>query len=319
MDRQRTPLVHHLHDFFFPHERNGHRPHLFRSASVLAIAVFVVALETGYVLQADSLSRSGFLASVLPGALVALTNADRSAEGQPTLTEDALLDRAAQAAADDMAASGYFSHVSPSGKSPWQWLDDAGYRYSYAGQNLAVNFTDSVNVETAWMASPTHRANIVKGEYTQVGFGTASGMYEGQPSTFVVAFFATPARAAAAVVTAAPAAVPVATTTRVLAAETAPAVVPAPVRAPAWYDVLISSPWQALAATLASLFAVVAAAYAVVLRMRGRVPHVSVVVGGLVLLILLPASLLVSTLMTRSLALPAGGAAAAVGAAMLPY
>jgi uncharacterized protein YkwD len=55
-----------------------------------------------------------------------------------------------------------------------------------------VNFTDSSAVESAWMASPTHHANIVKPQYTQMGIGVANGTYQGKDATFVVSFFGTP-------------------------------------------------------------------------------------------------------------------------------
>lgn len=95
-----------------------------------------------------------------------------------------------------MAARGYFSHDTPEGKKPWQWIDEVGYEYQYSGQNLAVNFTESKEVQEAWMNSPTHRANIVKPQYTEIGIGTAEGMYKGEKVTFVVQFFATPMKAA---------------------------------------------------------------------------------------------------------------------------
>lgn len=170
----------------------------FFNRPLVEVAVFtaVVAIVSvmGYFAQANfGLFRDDFLASVLPGALMALTNQDRSIAGISSVTENPLLARAAQAAADDMAAKGYFAHVSPDGKMPWYWLNLVGYRYSYAGQNLALGFTESQDVEVAWMNSPTHRANIEKPHYTQVGFGAAEGMYKGKNTTFVVAFFAKPA------------------------------------------------------------------------------------------------------------------------------
>ena len=41
----------------------------------------------------------------------------------------------------------------------------------------------------AWRASPTHRANIVKPVYREIGVGIANGLYKGQPATFVVQYF----------------------------------------------------------------------------------------------------------------------------------
>jgi hypothetical protein len=55
------------------------------------------------------------------------------------------------------------------------------------------------------MASPSHRANIVKPFYTEIGVGVAEGSYKGSAATFVVQFFGTPQDAALA---AAPATTP---------------------------------------------------------------------------------------------------------------
>ena len=56
-----------------------------------------------------------------------------------------------------------------------------------------MNFNDPVVLQKAWMDSPTHRANIVRAIYTEVGVGIAHGMYRGAQTTFVVQFFAAPA------------------------------------------------------------------------------------------------------------------------------
>ena len=133
-----------------------------------------------------------FSAAVLQSDLIAFTNIERAHSELNSLQESAVLDRAAQAKANDMAAKGYFSHTGPNGEEPWRWLVEAGYDYRYAGENLAVRFSDSKEVVDAWMASPTHKANIVKSQYTEIGIGVADGTYQGQPVTFVVQFFGTP-------------------------------------------------------------------------------------------------------------------------------
>lgn len=181
-----------LKNLLVPHKGNDFHPHLFRRTAVVTLVLTVVVLEGAYVLDTQvAQNREGFLASVLPGALLSLTNADRSANGVAPLAEDPQLDKAAQLKANDMAANSYFAHVSPSGKTPWYWLNQVGYQYTYAGENLAINFDDSSAVEAAWMNSPTHRANIVKPQYTHVGYAVAQGMYEGRETTFVVQEFAT--------------------------------------------------------------------------------------------------------------------------------
>jgi len=129
---------------------------------------------------------------VLPGVLTSLTNQERAQNNVPPLTENALLDQVAQDKANDMATLGYFAHTSPQGKTPWYWFDLVGYRYSAAGENLAVNYFESADVANAWMNSPEHRANIVKAGYTDIGIGVASGIYQGQNTVFVAQEFGTP-------------------------------------------------------------------------------------------------------------------------------
>lgn len=132
------------------------------------------------------------VAAVLPGALAMLTNEERVRQQVPSLRPDTLLSAAALLKAQDMANRGYFAHVSPEGKEPWYWLDQVGYQYDYAGENLAMNFSDSEEVTAAWMNSPSHRANIVKSEYTEVGTGVATGTYDGRKALFVAQVYANP-------------------------------------------------------------------------------------------------------------------------------
>lgn len=71
-----------------------------------------------------------------------------------------------------------------------------GYAYAEAGENLAKNFTTSDSVLSAWLQSPTHRANVLKAAYTEVGFATMSGTLNGQAASIVVALYGTPPAAA---------------------------------------------------------------------------------------------------------------------------
>ncbi len=162
------------------------------------IAVALAAVAIAFAVGAPALSRLAIrgvdsVAAVLSGALVDLTNAERSAHSLSLLRIDPLLTQAAQAKADDMAAKGYFSHVSLDGITPWHWISQAGYDFETAGENLAIDFFDSADVEAAWMASPTHRANIMNAGFTEIGIATAEGVYDGHPTTFVVQMFGRPA------------------------------------------------------------------------------------------------------------------------------
>lgn len=153
------------------------------------IAVFIVSLG----------AFSGFrtaviesLSAVYGSVLVALANDERSLNNAGKLTVNATLERAAQMKADDMAQKGYFSHNTPDGKTPWYWFEQVGYKYKHAGENLAVNFTDSEEVHTAWTKSRGHFLNIINPRYTEIGIATSTGMYKGREAIFVVQMFGTP-------------------------------------------------------------------------------------------------------------------------------
>lgn len=137
-------------------------------------------------------------ASVIDSVLVDLTNTDRAAYNIGGLTVNQKLVEAAQAKANDMAAKSYFAHTSPEGIDSWHWFKQTGYDFQNAGENLAVDFSDSADVERAWMNSPSHRDNILNGKYTEVGIATASGSYQGHSTVFVVTMFGSPRKVAAA-------------------------------------------------------------------------------------------------------------------------
>src|SRR3989338_1893179 len=191
-----------IKNHFVPSHHNAYRPHLLRRRSLLFLLALALLAEGALV--ANLLARQSghdFLAAVIQGEIISLTNAERAQNKVAALKESPLLDRSAQAKADDMAERGYFAHKDPQGREPWVWIQEAGYDYQYAGENLAVRFVDSQDVVAGWMASPTHRANIIKPSYTDIGVGIAQGVYKAQPATFVVQYFAAPAVAVAAAAT----------------------------------------------------------------------------------------------------------------------
>lgn len=185
--------IKHFKNFVVPHKGNNYKPHLLHHESLMAVFMTIIVLEFAFLAQVFIVfDKTKFLASVLPGVLTTLTNEERIDNDVPTLKENPLLVKAAIAKAEDMAKNGYFAHTSPDGKTPWYWLKEVGYSYKSAGENLAVNFFDSEDVTRAWMNSPTHKANIVKKEYTEIGIGVANGVYQGRNTVFVAQFFGTP-------------------------------------------------------------------------------------------------------------------------------
>lgn len=181
-----------LKKYFVPHEGNGHRPHILRDEAALAFIGALLFLELCFLAGSYALTGSSFLASILPAVLTDETNTSRAAEGIAALAYNPLLEKAATLKAHDMAEKGYFAHTSPAGVTPWHWLSEAGYDFKAAGENLAVNYFDSKDVAEAWMNSPTHRANVMNPQFSEMGIGFAEGMYEGKNTVFVAEFFGTP-------------------------------------------------------------------------------------------------------------------------------
>jgi hypothetical protein len=187
-------MINWLKKHFIPHAGNDHRPHILRDLSTRNIVAILIFLEifTFLIPVLTHVNTTGNMAAVLPAVLDSLTNQERQAQNLQILTVNPILNKAAEMKATDMATKGYFAHTSPEGKTPWYWLAQVGYQYQYAGENLAINFSDSKDVTNAWMNSPTHKANIVKGNYTEIGTGVASGIYEGKETIFVAQVYANP-------------------------------------------------------------------------------------------------------------------------------
>ncbi len=178
--------------YLIPNAENDYKPHLFRKGGIALVLALTVAVFAIGIFQNAIFFNTDFLGAVLPGVLVDFANQDRMQNQLSSLTVNPTLQEIAQNKANDMAANGYFSHDSPSGKIWWSWFSDAGYQYAYAGENLAVNFSDSDAVNQAWMNSPEHRANLLNGKFTEIGIATAQGIYQGQQTIFVVEEFGRP-------------------------------------------------------------------------------------------------------------------------------
>lgn len=160
----------------------------------LKIVVSVLGFVIAAAFFAPSLKDTALdsISTIYASVLVKLTNKDRVLANVGELRVSPVLEKAAQMKADDMAKRGYFSHNTPEGKNPWYWFSEAGYEYMYAGENLAVNFTESEDVQTAWMNSRGHFLNIVNPKFEEIGVATSTGFYKGREAVFVVQMFGTP-------------------------------------------------------------------------------------------------------------------------------
>jgi len=160
----------------------------------IAIACLAVLIVLISVIPSFRTSVLNSLSAIYASVLVSLTNQNRAAANIAELKINPLLEKAAQMKADDMASKSYFAHNTPEGKTPWYFVEQAGYKYIYAGENLAVNFENSEDVETAWMNSRGHFLNIMNPKFTEIGIATSTGIYKGRTAVFVVQMFGAPVK-----------------------------------------------------------------------------------------------------------------------------
>ena len=126
-------------------------------------------------------------------SVVEALNQDRLKYGLAPLEESQELKEAALAKARDIMSMGYFAHTSPSGREAWDFIRDQGFRYAFAGENLAINYTNSLELQKDFMASPSHRKNLLSPLFSEIGVAVVRGEYQGQSAVITVQIFAAPA------------------------------------------------------------------------------------------------------------------------------
>jgi hypothetical protein len=138
-----------------------------------------------------------YATSVSKESLLEETNTQRTNNGRDKLELNSKLSEAAQAKANDMSRRDYWSHNTPDGKEPWVFIDNTGYVYEKAGENLAYGFASSASTVAGWMNSPSHKENLLDSAFKEVGFGYAnSENYQATgEQTIVVAMYALPLNA----------------------------------------------------------------------------------------------------------------------------
>ncbi|MDP9069125.1 MAG: CvpA family protein [Actinomycetota bacterium] len=108
--------------------------------------------------------------------LLELMNDERVAQGlEPLRWCEACAD-VARGHSRDMYEEGYFSHVDAAGRDPFERMRKANIRYAAAGENLAIA-PSVVEAHEGLLASPDHRANILRSEFDEVGIGIYDGPY----------------------------------------------------------------------------------------------------------------------------------------------
>lgn len=108
--------------------------------------------------------------------LIAMTNRSRAAAGLKALRVDSTLTSVARWRSKDMILRDYFSHDIPGYGGVFKKLDEKGYCYKVAGENLGWNtYPDDLAtaaVHQAFMKSSGHRANILGKSWDVIGVGS---------------------------------------------------------------------------------------------------------------------------------------------------
>ena len=181
-----------LAKLFLPCESNNQKAKVIQPSGFLVLAFFLLAYQLLMTFFPQvSPQVLGYAANIPPDEIIRITNEKRAENGLLALKANETLSLAAQAKAADMISRGYWAHVAPDGTQPWKFFVDAGYRYKYAGENLARDFSDPASTVSAWMASPSHRENLLSDKYREIGVAVVEGDMDGVDTTIVVQLFGT--------------------------------------------------------------------------------------------------------------------------------
>jgi uncharacterized protein YkwD len=157
-----------LDDYKFPHLFS--KKHVF--VGFLALLILFIPVTAA---QASRLTSSEV-------SLITTMNAVRTSHGLRPLRVDFHLVRAARGHSADMMLHQYFAHGSVAGR-----VLSAGARGPLFGEDLAWATGITANwVVGAWLASPRHRAILLRRGFRRVGIGYAFGSFIGHGGAGVV-------------------------------------------------------------------------------------------------------------------------------------
>lgn len=102
-------------------------------------------------------------------------NFERIQRGVAPVTYDARIAQAAAGHAAYQAAIQTMRHSGSGGSNGGTRMQASGYHWTAWGENVAAGQSDCATVMSAWMASSTHRANILNANFVHIGVGMALG------------------------------------------------------------------------------------------------------------------------------------------------
>ena len=163
-----------------PVPRDGaHRP----SPSRLGLIVVVALVASSVGVMAAPAATLGWSPNAFSSAseqqLMALTNQARASAGRKALRWDSALGSIARWRSRDMIKRDYFSHDIPGAGKVFDEMSARGYCYKVAGENIGWNtYPDDVataQIQSMFMGSSGHRANILGKDWDRIGIGAYKG------------------------------------------------------------------------------------------------------------------------------------------------
>lgn len=179
-------MINLLKNIFIPNKGNNFIAWFFHEKALLLYVLTAIVLKLCFVYFEVYFPQSDLFANLANNDVISLINKERAKNGLPVLVLADKLNQVAGYKADDMLQNQYFAHTSPDGITPWSWFKKANYDFSIAGENLAIHFSDSQNLISAWMQSPSHRDNILNPDFSEVGLAVRSGQLNGGDTNICV-------------------------------------------------------------------------------------------------------------------------------------
>ncbi len=176
--------------YFLPGYSNDQKAKILHNQSIFVLVLFLVFGQV-FINNIPQLGIKvlGFASQISVDEVIRLTNEKRLTTGVGSLSYNAQLAAAAKAKGEDMLSRDYWAHVAPDGTQPWKFFTDAGYRYQFAGENLAKDFSNPQSAVEAWMASPSHKDNLLSSKYDEIGVAVVEGDLNGVDTTIIVQLF----------------------------------------------------------------------------------------------------------------------------------
>lgn len=181
-----------LRNWLLPHRDTHQKAKLISWEAILFYILIFILLQVSFsIVGYVKPGVLGITSNIDQNKLIELTNKEREKLGLSPVSENPALDKAAVLKAQNMFSENYWAHFAPSGKTPWDFILGSGYKFTYAGENLAKNFYNTEDVVSAWMNSKTHKENLLNPKYKDIGIAVAEGVLNGQKTTLVIQMFGT--------------------------------------------------------------------------------------------------------------------------------